>query len=515
MKAIKILFGLFAVLALSSCGDDFLDVTSPTETFIEDYYQTKASLDEALVAAYAPLHWYDYGTTYQYNALNFVSEFMSDDLYPNGSSNQDQPMLQLMFNYSCTPTVTLTGIWSDSYSGVKRSNDVIKYADWVEGYGNITAAEKADYVAQARLLRVFYYLQLWKFYGNVPCYLENLAAPYIYPQSTADEVYGIIIEELEDIINSGALKDDYPADEKGHVTKPLAYMIYAEMVMIQNDNSRYAKALAFMQELINSGRYQLMADYNAIWDESGEWCSESIWEINYFDDNSTRGWNNPLGAGGCVFPRLHGPRGFQANANDTKFSNVDAGWGFSAVPLHSVNSFEPGDLRKELSAFDMLAHGTSNDPGWMETYYCTGKYMCRKGDNKDQKADPDLGFNNNLRVYRYAETLLNAAELLLMSGGDASTAAKYVSLVRTRAGLSTLTSVTLDDIITERRHEFMGEGKRYFDLVRTGKAATTLTPANDSGGFRTKAWSEAVRYLPIPQDNIDAANGTLKQNGNY
>ena len=515
MKAKKIFFGLFAVLALCSCKDSFLDVTSPTETFIEEYYQTKATLTEALVAAYAPLHWYDYGTTYQYNALNFMSEFLSDDLYPNGSSNQDQPMLQLMFNYSCTPTVTLTGIWSDSYSGVKRANDVIKYADWVEGYGNITAAEKADFVAQARLLRVFYYLQLWKFYGNIPCYLENLSAPYIYPQSTADEVYGIVIEELEDIINTGALKDDYPAEDKGHVTKPLAYMIYAEMVMIQNDNSRYAKALSFMQELINSGRFQLMANYNAIWDESGEWCSESIWEINYFDDNSTRGWGNPLAAGGCVFPRLHGPRGFQANADDPKFSDVDAGWGFSAVPLHSVNSFEAGDLRKELSAFDMLAHGTSNDPGWMETYYCTGKYMCRKGNNKDQKADADLGFNNNLRVYRYAETLLNAAELLLKTGGDASTAAKYVSQVRNRAGLSTLTSVTLDDIINERRHEFMGEGKRYFDLVRTGKAATTLTPANDSGGFRTKAWSEAVRYLPIPQDNIDAANGTLKQNGNY
>ena len=59
------------------------------------------------------------------------------------------------------------------------------------------------------------------------------------------------------------------------------------------------------------------------------------------------------------------------------------------------------------------------------------------------------------------------------------------------------------------------EGKRYFDLVRTGKAASTLTPANDSGHYRTKGWSEDVRYFPIPQDNIDAAKGTLKQNGSY
>ena len=514
MKANKILLGMLAALALTSCKDDFLEVTSPTDTFIDEYYTTKSSLEEALVAAYAPLHWYDYGSTYQYNALNFISEFMGDDMYPNGSSNTDQPMLQLMFNYSCTPVVCLTGVWSDSYSGVKRSNDVLQYAEWVAEKGNISASEKADFEAQARLLRVFYYLQLWKFYGNVPCYFENLASPYISEQLTADEVYNKVITELEDIIASGNLKDDYPADQKGHVTKPLAYMIFAEMAMIQNDNSRYGKALSYMQELINSGRYQLMTNFQDIWDESGEWGSESIWEINYFDDNSVRGWGNQLAAGGCVFPRLHGPRSFKANAGDP-FEDVDAGWGFSAIPLHSVASFEDGDIRKEFSAFDLNAHGTSDDPGWMATGYCLYKYMCRKGNNKDQKADADLGFNNNLRVYRYAETLLNAAELLLKTGGNAGDAAKYVNEVRARAGLKALNGVTEDDIINERRHEFMGEGKRYFDLVRTGRAATVLQPGNDGGGYRTKGWSEAVRYLPIPQDNIDAAQGTLKQNGSY
>ena len=141
--------------------------------------------------------------------------------------------------------------------------------------------------------------------------------------------------------------------------------------------------------------------------------------------------------------------------------------------------------------------------------------MCRKGNNKDQKADADLGFNNNLRVYRYAETLLNAAELLLKTNGSISEAAGYVNEVRARAGLAAVNGVDEDIILNERRHEFMGEGKRYFDLVRTGRAASVLTPANDTGGYRTKNWSEDVRYLPIPQDNIDAAQGTLKQNGNY
>ena len=161
----------------------------------------------------------------------------------------------------------------------------------------------------------------------------------------------------------------------------------------------------------------------------------------------------------------------------------------------------------------MDANGSTDDPGWMATGYHTYKYANKLENNKDQKADADLGFNNNLRVYRFAETLLNAAELSLAAGSQAN-ADKYLNMVRERAGLPP-TTASVDNIIDERRHEFIAEGKRYFDLVRTGKAASTLTPANDSGHYRTKGWSEDVRYFPIPQDNIDAAKGTLKQNGSY
>ena len=122
-----------------------------------------------------------------------------------------------------------------------------------------------------------------------------------------------------------------------------------------------------------------------------------------------------------------------------------------------------------------------------------------------------MGFSNNERVFRYAETLLYAAELELKTGGNTAAATQYVNQVRQRAGLTALPTVTEDDIIKERRLEFMGEGKRYFDLVRTGKATATLT-ANQ---YRKANWSENYRYLPIPQSVIDAAGGTMKQNGAY
>ena len=81
-----------------------------------------------------------------------------------------------------------------------------------------------------------------------------------------------------------------------------------------------------------------------------------------------------------------------------------------------------------------------------------------------------------------------------------------------RAGLTDNLTATLDNILQERAYEFVGEGKRYWDLVRTGKAASVLVP--DSYGYRTNSWTENKKYLPIPQNEIDAAQGTLIQN-NY
>ena len=108
-------------------------------------------------------------------------------------------------------------------------------------------------------------------------------------------------------------------------------------------------------------------------------------------------------------------------------------------------------------------------------------------------------------------TLLNAAELITRGAGQGD-AKKYLNLVHKRAGLVTEIEPTLDNIIEERHLEFVGEGKRYWDLIRTGKAASVLVP--DAYGYRTNSWSSSKKYLPIPQKEIDAAKGTLVQN-NY
>ena len=87
--------------------------------------------------------------------------------------------------------------------------------------------------------------------------------PYTAPQLTADEIYNQLLPELEDIIASNVLPMRWPAQDAGRVSQALAYMLYAEMVMYQKDTQRYAQALSFMKEIINSSDYELNPDYAA------------------------------------------------------------------------------------------------------------------------------------------------------------------------------------------------------------------------------------------------------------
>ena len=512
MKTNKIFTGLLLAASVVSvgCSDDFLEVTPPTQNPIEEYYTTEEHVYEALVAAYDPLHWPDWNGS-QYNPVNIMSDIMADDIWVGGSDRTDNQFWHLMMNYEANPENCMSGLWTCEFTGIKRCNDVLTYIGWAAD--DISAENQALFNAQARVLRAYYYNNLWKFWGNIPFYMENLEFPYLAEQRTADEVYDAVITDLEDVIDANVLpmrwEDTSTEDNVGKVSQAMAYMLYAEMVMYQNDDSRYQKALGYMQDIISSTEYQLMRPYSAIFEETGEWGSESIFEINYKSQNAVRSYNGPLVAGGTILPRLITPYGYSANAGDTE--GIDQGWGFCPVRLETYDMYAEGDQRRDVTCFDANAHGTY-EHRYQDTGYFLGKYIARTANLEGQLADGDLNFNNNLRIYRYAETLLNAAELLVRTGGDTGLASQYLNEVHSRSGLTDTVDPTIENIINERRLEFVGEGKRYWDLVRTGMAATTLRP--DSYGYRTNTWSESKKYLPIPQSEIDAAQGTLTQN-NY
>ena len=496
--------GLMATAFLATgCSDSFLEVTSPTQEFIDTYYTTDAHIQEAVVAAYDPLHWTDWGMD-EYNPVTLMSDIMADDLWIGGQDRTDNQAWHLMMNFEAIPTNVIKGLWSVAYSGVKRSNDVLTYLEWAGE--NVKEENRAYYTAQVLTLRALYYNWLWKFWGNIPYYDVNLTAPYLAEQLPADQVYEKIIADLDNVISMDVLPMRETSENYGRVTKAMAYMLYAEVVMYHNDESRYGKALQYMQEIINSGEYDLVDDYAGIFKESGEWNKESIFEVNYTDDNAVRSWSAPLTAGGTVLPTLISPHTWPDGTD-----GHDQGWGFCPVRLETYERYANNDTRRDATCWNAGALGVDYNKRYQDTGLFLEKYAALTGNNKDQKADAQLNWNNNLRIYRFSETLLNAAELIARGAGSGD-AKLYLNKVRKRAGLVTELEPTIDNIIEERHLEFVGEGKRYWDLIRTGKASSVLVP--DEYGYRTNTWTENKKYLPIPQSEIDAAQGTLTQN-NY
>lgn len=247
-----------------------------------------------------------------------------------------------------------------------------------------------------------------------------------------------------------------------------------------------------------------------MWEPAGEWSSESIFEINYFSDGAYRSWGSPLVAGGSVIPTMCG---IPKISGSSKFGGE--GWGFFPMTQSGAEAFEEGDLRKAVTVYEIAKEeGVTYDPRYQDTGYFLAKILPRLDGNSGQIADAVLNYNNNVRLYRYAETLLNAAELIAVHGCTGKNPADtYLNEVRSRAGLGNV-SADLDNILHERHVELMGEGKRYWDLIRLGQASKVLDPSGDKGSYRTSTWSESKKWLPIPQSEMDAAQGTLKQN-NY
>lgn len=496
----NLIFSLFFSLFLGACSDDFLEVESASSVLIDEYYTTEARIFEALVAAYDPLAWTDYAWG-QFVQLNLVSDVMSDDVYVGGNDQGDQQYLHKMFNYEATAEIVCSDLWTTLYSGIKRANAVSEYMGDVE---DITDENKALYLAEAQVLRAYYYSWLWKLWGNIPYYEENLDFPYTTPQLDADEVYEGIVTTLEDAISNGGLPMKAEVETTGRASLAFAYMIYAEVVMYQNDESRYETALSYMNEIIGSTQYALNPDFASIWTSEGEWTNESIFEVNYFSVNGAKDWGNVLGDGGTVYPTLIGINGLSDSPD------YDGGWGFEPVRQETYDLYADDDMRKDGGILNFPSYSVENgatyDPRYQDTGNFLRKYLPSTGGNADASGSPDMNYDNNLRVYRYAETLLNAAELLASGVSGSGNAQTYLDEVRTRAGLSSITA-TVDNIIEERRLEFVGEGKRYWDLIRTGKAATILVPNE----YRTITWTVNKKYLPIPQAEMDA-DSQLSQN---
>lgn len=494
---------------VSSCSDDFLTST-PTESQQSGAPATESAILSNLGAAYQILLFDSYANG-NYNAVLLMSDLRSDDIWKGGGSASDQQQLYNLSQFTSTSNLTLDGLWSIYYSGLARCNNVIMAC---ANPVSVPEAKLKQYNAEAHFLRAYYTHLLWKFWGNIPYFEEPLDAPYMTKQLTADEVYAKIMADLDIACADGALSMATTGNDLGRVNRAAALMLRARVVMYQKDNSKYAQVTKDMAEIINSKKYKLMKDFAGMWTDSGEFCEESIFETNQTPLGKT--WSASWQGYGTNLPAFISPNNLSAGS---KTGDFKGGWGFGPVRESTYAMFEDGDIRRDgsINHFDASQY----TPRFQDTGYFQAKYAARVGYNP--QGDVDLNYCNNLRIFRYAETLLNYVELVKMDGQaevDGVTAQDCFNLIRQRAfGSETAPDeeMTTANIKLERRREFVGEGMRFWDLVRWGDAPSVLTE-NVPAFSSVRTYNDWMKYLPIPQSEIDKTAGTefeLKQNGNW
>ena len=487
-KTINILVS-FVFITMFSCADDFIDVASQ-DVNSEDFFNTEADYQEALIAAYDYLQ----ATAQQFQ----VAEIASDNTLAGGESATDTPGIQEIDDMIHTPVnAQLRNIWTWMYTGVNRTNYIMEFKDKIE------FSNKTSVLAQTRFLRAFYYFELVKWFGDVPLAVDKriqFGDQFGIERTPKAEVYAQIEEDL--IFAAANLP--YTQSQTGRITKGAAEALLGKAYLYQE---KFSEAATVLENLINNGPHDLLASDIAplMWENEYENNIESVFEIQYSDvDGGSYDCFQCLEGNYAV--GFNGVRGYVGPV-------FDFGYSFNVPTQDVVDAFEDGDIRLAYSILDIKQWIIDNptasyneDAGYEQTGYYNRKYIARLGDAN--RPDAALTNPNNTRAIRFADVLLMAAEALNRGAISDTRAQNYLNKVRNRATLGNVTTTganLTNDIYKERRVELVGEGHRFFDLVRTGRAAQAI-PGFQAGKHE---------LFPIPIQEIELSGGTWTQNPGY
>ncbi|MBK7732516.1 MAG: RagB/SusD family nutrient uptake outer membrane protein [Bacteroidales bacterium] len=482
---------IVASLVITTGCEDFLQKDPQGELTQEAFPVTASDALLATNAVYVSIR------TWAYHSGGYpILDIMSDDAHKGSNPNDQLPTVGPYETF--THTTTQDGLdrwWSALYEGIKRANVVIEKVPSI----NMNEQLRNRYIAEASFLRGLFYFDLVRAFGGVPKVTSTTPATKT-PRSTDAEIYELIISDLEFAAQHLPEKSLYAPDDAGRATKGAAKSLLARVYLFMGD---YKNVEKYALEVIASDEYDLEDDFADANGKNGEHGIESVFEIGAMEVE---------GAGGNQYANTQGVRG-----------SPNRGWGFNRPSLDLRYSFEEGDPRLDATIIDLgetldgifiIGDGTTPDVvvvnGIVTEVECYNQKVWYPGTNTITQ------WGHNRRLIRYADVLLMAAEALNENDkpGDALPLLNEVR-ERARGGNgSILPDVTVTEknalrnaILEERRHELALEGHRFWDLVRTGRAAIVLGPL----GFQTGKHE----LLPIHQNEIDISQGSLQQNPNW
>ena len=476
MKPIKIMIMAIFGLVASSCDDEFLNPLPDSSVTVDAYFDSDEDVLAGIIGIYDAIQGVNENTETNDTDFNRGVQFeylLTEHRSDNTRSATLEGSRADFHRYIIDPNnVQSEDYWASMYEVIFRANNIMNYMD-VANPGNV-----AKYTAEAKFLRAYAYFNLVRLYGGVPLVTEVVIAEEtdkLFTRASVDDIYSQIIEDLQEAI----LSLDY--SHKARASKGAAQALLAKVYLTQS-TPNYEGAQQLCEEIINSQEYSLEDNFYDVF--YSELNNEIIFAIQYQSGNSEES------------------QGFSAEFTSTIRAGRQDGLNIPENNLIAdLQAF--GGNRTDVSLTNVLGN------------YEVGKFL-PDGFDWTQNYGTNTGdAGNDWIVLRYADVLLMHVEAILAgtpSTGNAN-ALNSFQAVRNRAGITNpVTSISVNDLLQERRVEFAFENHRFFDLVRFGVADAVLSGYADDNGY---TFTGTDLLLPIPSREINLSGGVLNQNPGY
>lgn len=505
----NLILAIFFLAFSYSCSEDWLD-RSPSDGLPKD--DAISNFDDAFVAlngmydaiqgsnsssTYSSIHYTYYGAR-----MIYYGDVRADDMQPTEAATRVSPSYNMNYTLSTAPQ-----IWEMPYIVISRANNLIANID-AGKLEDATDEEKNDIKGQALMARALAHFDLLRVYSQpyfvsggtglgIPIVTSPQDATFVPSRNTIEEVYTQVITDITESINlmlsdrSSKPYVDYYQGNTGYFNTWAAKALLARVYLYKGDN---AKAYETAVDIINNSGYKLWSttEYVSAWSKAG--TSEVLFEIvNASNDD----WVDRESIG-----YLYSEDGYNEAIMTKAFVDL-------------MGSEYPNDVRNGV----MLGSVKVEDPSTLD--WGTSKVYINKYPGREGSGDVRV---NNVPILRLSETYLIAAEAAAKLS-DQANAAKYLNAIVLRgnpdATAVTESEATVDRILQERRVEFVGEGHRFFDLMRNNKTVTRYV-SDDNRGWHLALIQDSrsfdVNYfraiLPIPVAEM-SANPNIQQNPNY
>ena len=476
---------LTGMCSLTSCLNKFLEPEPLNLITHENFWQSESDARAAMNAAYAHLQ-----QTYK-TGFVFWMEARSDNFI--GSSAGAYPYQSVCYNnlsasYPCCN-------WNNWYKIVSVANYGIHFIP--DMTGKLSERKQKHLLSEAYFLRAYAYFNMVRIWGDVPLLTEpTLTKSDVVKPSRTDKA--LVMKQIISDINAAAANVDEGVEELYLYSAGALYALATDVAMWTHD---YDRALDFSKRLMDLGRYSLeTADFTKVCNPAN--TTDNIW---------TMAWNYSANGDNSILTTYNNSANMVIPTKRIYEKWTDWETQAGCADLRRLATIDSVRI-SGYGAKHCQRHPTQVVRSWK---WSPGEFLIMT----DYREMP-------IPLYRYADILLLRAEACNQLG-DMVEAVKLMNMVRKRAGLPDKavddfadTDALENALLQERQFELFAEGKRWFDLRRTGKAKDVMNE-HFTGYVKAYAGSGYTLfdedwqfYWPVHRDIINE-NENITQTGEY